>query len=148
MTQAQDIIASGFDLDSLDAPQEAQTSRVAVVVNADGEDECGFIVVGKNSEQYQTAQHQIRVEGLKRSAKRKTQIDSSTDQGAAALAKTIERNETTLAKAVVVGWFGFKSGGKEAGFNPAMLDKMFAAKPTWKDKINAHVENEANFTKG
>lgn len=148
MTQAQDIIASGFDLDSLDSPQEQVTSRVAVVVNADGDDECGFIVVGKNSQQYQDAQHQIRVEGLKRSAKRKTQIDTSTDQGAAMLAKTIERNETTLAKSVVVGWFGFKSGGKEAEFNHALLDKMFAAKPTWKDKINAHIENEANFTKG
>lgn len=148
MTQAQDIIASGFDLASLDAPQDDQVSRVAVVTNADGDDECGFIVVGKNSQQYQDAQHQIRVEGLKRSAKRKTQIDSSTDQGAATLAKTIERNEITLAKAVVVGWFGFKSGGKEVPFDPAMLDKMFSVKPTWKDKINAHVENEANFSKG
>jgi hypothetical protein len=148
MTQAQDIIASGFDLAFLDAPQDEQVSRVIVVTNADGDDECGFIVVGKNSQQYQDAQHQIRVEGLKRSSKRKTQIDTSTDQGAATLAKTIERNEITLAKAVVVGWFGFKSGGKEAPFNSAMLDKMFAVKPTWKDKINAQVENEANFSKG
>jgi len=148
MTQAQNILASGFDIGSLDQADVSQiTHRVVVVVNADGDDECGFDIVGKNSPEYQAAQQSIRVDGLKRAAKRKTQLDTSTDEGAGAVARTIERNEMSLALSVVKGWFGFKNGGVDATFDKAVVEKLLTRFPTWKDKITSALEVESNFLK-
>jgi len=141
-------MASGFDLSSLDNTQVSEvTHRVAVVVNADGDDECGFDIVGKNSPEYQAAAQAIRVDGLKRAAKRKSQLDTSTDEGAGAVARTIERNEMSLALAVVKGWFGFKNGGVDAQFDKAVVEKLLVRFPTWKDKITSALEVESNFLK-
>ena len=57
-------------------------------------------------------------------------------------------NEMTLSLSVVKGWFGFKQGGVEAPFNKGAVAKMFSKYPTWKDKVNAALENESNFIKG
>ena len=108
MTQAENIMAGGFDLDQLDSQTEV-LHKVAVITDIDGNDKSGFFIVGKNSPEYQTAARQARVDGLKRSAKRKAALDTSTDEGADAVAKMIEDSETTLACAVVKGWFGFQS---------------------------------------
>ena len=148
MTQAENIMAAGFDLDQLDKQAEEVLHKVVVVSDIDGEDKCGFFITSKNSPEYQEAARQVRIDGLKRSAKRKSTLDTSTDEGAGVVAKMIEANEMTLACAVVKGWFGFQSGGAEAPFQKASVAKMFAKFPTWKDKVTAALENEANFLKG
>lgn len=148
MTQAQNIIASGFDLDQLDNTATSEVlHKVAVIVDVDGEEKSGFLIVGKNSPEYQEAARAARIDGLKRSAKRKVALDTSTDEGAGAVAKMIEASEASLALAVVKGWFGFQQGGVEAPFNKPTVAKMLAKYPTWKDKISAALENEANFLK-
>ena len=148
MTQATQLISTGFDIDQLDKPTAQALHKVAVISDIDGNDQCGFYIDSKNCQEYQDATRQVRVEGLKRSAKRKAALDTTTDEGAGAVAKMIEANEMTLACSVVKGWFGFQSGGKEAPFDKTAVPKMFAKFPTWKDKVTAALENEANFTKG
>ncbi len=148
MTPAGQILGSGFDLDSLDTVAETVLFKVAVMSDIDGNDICGFMIDSKNCNEYQTAQQKVRIEGLKRSAKRKSQLDTSTDDGAGVVARMIESNEMALSLSVVKGWFGFKQGGVEVPFNKDTVSKMFAKYPTWKDKVNAALENEANFIKG
>ena len=143
MTQA----TTGFDLNQLDVVEDNLFS-VGVVTNIDGNDECGFLIVGKNSPEFQEASRQVRIDGLKRSSKRKTALDTSTDEGAGAVSKIIETNEMTLATSVVKGWFGFKTNGEDAPFDKAIVSKMLTKFPTWKDKITAALENDANFIKG
>ena len=147
MTQATQILNSGFDLGQLDSINEEVLHKVAVVTDIDGNDVCGFFVASKNSEDFQTASHQIRVDGLKRSSKRKTTLDTTTNEGANAVAKVIETNEMTLACAVVKGWFGFQVNGVDAPFSKESVAKMFSKYPTWKDKVTTALENEANFLK-
>lgn len=148
MTQAEDILANGFNIDQLDSVAEEVLHRVAVVTDIEGNDKCGFLITSKNSKEYQEANRAVRVDGLKRSSKRKSALDTTTDEGAAVVAKIIEANETTLAASVVKGWFGFESNGQEAPFDKATVIKMFAKFPTWKDKVTSALENEANFLKG
>lgn len=143
MTQA----TTGFDLNQLDVVED-NLFRVGVVTNIDGNDECGFLIVGKNSSEFQEASRQVRIDGLKRSSKRKTALDTSTDEGAGAVSKMIETNEMTLATSVVKGWFGFKTNGEDAPFDKVIVSKMLTKFPTWKDKITAALENDANFIKG
>ena len=147
MTQAQDIIESGFDLDRLDAPTETVLHKVAVISDIDGNDKCGFFIDSKNCAEYQAATRFIRIDGLKRSAKRKSQLDTSTDEGAGVIAKFIEANEVILATAVVKDWFGFETKGVAATFDKATVSKMFAKYPTWKDKVTAALESDTNFLK-
>lgn len=139
---------TGFDLDQLDSDVVETLVKVVVIVDADGNDKSGFYITGKNSQEFQEASRQVRIDGLKRSSKRKTALDTSTDEGAGAVAKLIESNEIALACAVVKDWFGFESKGVAAKFDKQMLAKMFQKMPTWKDKVTAALENEANFLKG
>lgn len=147
MTQAENILASSFDLSDIDAPLETVLHKVVVVTDVEGNDRCGFMIDSKNCAEYQEATRQVRIDGLKRSAKRKTSLDTTTDEGAGVVAKMIDTNELTLACAVVKGWFGFESQGKPVPFNKPTLMKLFAKYPTWKDKVTAALENEANFLK-
>ncbi len=141
MTQA-------FNIDQFDTPVEETLFKVGVAADIDGNDTCGFMITSKNSPEYQDAARQIRIDGLKRSSKRKTALDTSTDEGATAVAKMIEENELTLACSVVKDWFGFESAGSPAPFNKATVRKMFTVKPTWREKVTAALESEVNFTKG
>lgn len=147
MTQAENILASSFDISDIDEKLETVLHKVVVVSDIDGNDRCGFMVDSKNCEEYQEASRQVRIDGLKRSAKRKAALDTTTDEGAGVVAKMIEANEMTLACAVVKGWFGFENKGVAVPFSKPMLAKMFAKYPTWKDKVTAALENEANFLK-
>ena len=141
-------MASGFDLAELDSATTVDVlHKVAVIVDVDGNEKSGFFIVGKNSTEYQDAARLARIDSLKRSAKRKAALDTSTDEGAGAVAKMIEASETSLALAVVKGWFGFQQGGVDAPFSKPTVAKMLAKYPTWKDKISAALENEANFLK-
>ena len=138
----------GFNLDNFDVAQDASTFLVGVILDADGEDKSGFMIVGKNSPQYQQAAQVIRASSLKRSSKRKTALDTSTDDGATAVAAIIDANEVTLACSVVIDWFGFASGGVPANFDKELLLKMLKRFPTWREKISAALEVDANFMKG
>jgi hypothetical protein len=140
---------SGFDLSFLSEDNAEQvTARVPVVTNEDGEDVSGFIIVSKDSKQYQEVQAQLRIEGLQKSAKRKSAIDASTDDGARALSRLIAANESRLALSVVIGWFGFTNQGVEVPFDLGTVAKMFEKKPTWQNKVTQALEVESNFTKG
>lgn len=139
---------AGFDLDQLETQEDAVLHKVVVVSDIDGNDKCGFFIDSKNCKEYQEASRQVRVDGLKRSAKRKSALDTTTDEGAGVVAKMIEANEMTLALSVVKGWFGFENKGQEAVFDKVLVGKMFAKFPTWKDKVTAALENESNFLKG
>lgn len=148
MTQAEQLIGAGFDLSQLDSTEDATLFKVAVISDIDGNDKCGFMIDSKNCAEFREATRLVRIDGLKRSAKRKSQLDTSTDEGAGVVAKMIENNETSLALSVVKGWFGFQSNGVAAPFDKALVAKMLNKYPTWKDKITAALDNEANFTKG
>lgn len=149
MTQAQALIDNGFNIDNLDSLHpDSATTRVAVLYTDEGEEKSGFIIAGKNSSMYQDAARAIRVDGLVKSSKRKTALDSSTQEGAEAFAKLIDGNEVTLACSVVVGWFGFASNGQVAVFNKPTAEKMLCKYPTWREKISQALSIEENFTKG
>lgn len=139
--------ANGFDLDQLDVAAEEVLHKVIVVSDIDGNDKCGFYIVGKNSPEYQEAARQIRIDGLKRSSKRKTALDTSTDEGATAVAKMIDANELALVCSVVKDWFGFESKGVSASFHMPTVAKMLAKMPTWREKVSAALESESNFLK-
>lgn len=148
MTQAIET----FDLDNLEGVQRL-TAKVPVVINSDGEDVSGFIILGKDSDEFQNAQKKLRMEGVQKSAKRKTMIDASTDDGAAKLTTLIEDQERRLALSVVVDWFGFSRKDADGQvvavpFDKALVEHMFKVKPTWQAKVMAALEVDANFTKG
>lgn len=137
-----------MDLNALMADAEqAVTFKVAISQTEDGDDKAGFVILGKDSKEYQAAARAIRIEGLKKSSKRKTSLDTSTDEGAGIVARLIDSNETTLALAVVVDWFGFSSNGAVVSFNKEIVGKLFAKYPTWREAVSAALENNANFMK-
>jgi hypothetical protein len=140
--------AVGFDLDQLTGTAEEVLFKVGVVQDAEGNDKCGFFIASKNSTEYQDAARLVRIDGLKRAAKRKTALDTSTDEGAGIIAKMIEANEIALASSVVKNWFGFEKQGMPAPFDKAMVPAMLSRMPTWRDKITVALESEANFLKG
>lgn len=143
----QNTQTGGFDIGQLDSMTEEVLHKVVVVSDIDGNDQCGFFITSKNSPEYQSASHKVRVDGLKRSSKRKSMLDTSTDEGAGAVARMIEANEITLACSVVKDWFGFKSNGAPVAFNAATVVKMFEKMPTWREKVSAALEIETNFLK-
>jgi hypothetical protein len=148
MTQASTLIDNGFDIGNLDAINSVELFRVVVILDANGDDKSGFSIVGKNSAEYQAATHKIRVASLQRASRRKSSLDTTTEEGAAAMADAIDANELALAISVVRDWFGFASNGVTAPFDAQMTAKMLAKFPTWREKISAALEVDANFIKG
>ncbi len=141
-----DIKAQGFNIDELDN-DVVVTHKCSVVEDADGESVCGFILVGKNSPEHQNAANAVRVGNIQRAGKRKTQLDTATAEGASIVSKTVAKNDRTIALAVVTGWYGFMSGGKEMPFNKELVEKMFDKYPQWQVKVLADLDIEANFMK-
>jgi hypothetical protein len=135
----------GFDIDSLMSAEAPFTYQVPVVFDKDGEPLSGYVIVGKNSPEYQEVFEDLRVEGIKKANRRKTVIDTSTQEGAEMLARLIKANDARLALSVVVGIFGFVSKGEEVPFSKAFVAATFEKMPTWKDKVTAALENDANF---
>jgi hypothetical protein len=135
---------SGFDFDKLMSSEQI-TYRVPVTFDKDGEPEAGYIIVGKNSDEYQKEYEALRVEGINKANRRKAQIDTSTKEGAEMLARLIKSNDTRLALSVVIGVFGFVSKGAEVPFSKEFVAMTFEKMPTWKDKVVATLENDANF---
>lgn len=136
---------SVFNLDNIDSVSVAAPIRVVVAVDDNGDDVCGFLVAGKNSPQYQLESQRIRADALRRASNRKSALEASTEAGATALAKAIDANELALAKALLVDWFGFGRNGIAAPFDAAVAHSLVVKYPTWRDKIIATVEADANF---
>jgi hypothetical protein len=144
--QSSPATAAGFDVDNMFDEVEA-THRVVVIKTDEGDEKSGFIIVGKNSSQYQAENELIRIENIKRSSKRNKAVDTSTEEGAKLVAQTIANNERRLALAVVVDWFGFDSAGKPLPFDKAMVARMFDKKPTWLTEVGNALDTDGNFTK-
>lgn len=136
----------GFDIAKLDQVSGPVTHKVSVIDDIDGNSVSGFIMVGKNSPEYQKVQQAIRIENIKRASKRKQTIDTTKDEGAAVVARTVEQNDRMTALAVVTGWYGFNSEGAPMYFNKQIVEKMFDVYPTWQAKVLAALEEDANFT--
>lgn len=140
-------LSDGFDIGSIDVAATA-TFNVDLILDANGDPKSGFVIVGKNSDEYKAAAKRIRVEGLQRSAQRKGPLDTSKAEGAEALASAIEANDITQASAVVCGWFGFADKGVVAEFNAKTARAMLVKFPTWRQKVLEALEDDANFIKG
>lgn len=140
--------AAGFDLDTLDGNTLNEVRhQVVFTEDIDGNAISGVYIVGKNSAQYISATDAMRHKNIKKASKRKNAIDTSTDEGAASVARTIAENEHALAVAVTVDWFGFNKGGQPAPFDKEIIARAYDKMPTWQNKVNAALEVDANFMK-
>ena len=147
LNAAQAIAAVGFDIANLSAPAARVTFDVPVIFDADGEPVAGLRIVGKNSDEYRKESHAVRAEGYKKSARRKTAIDASTDEGADQLVSTIDGNQKRLALAVTVDWYGFTSNGAPVAFDKTLVAAAFDKFTTWQGRVTTALENDANFLK-
>lgn len=145
MNQAQ--AQKGFDIDAMNSNDDPVTHNVCVISDEDGNEVSGFIIVGKNSNEYQSVTQELRIEGIKRAARRKTTLDTSTDSGASVVARLVDENDRKKALAVVVGWYGMNSSGQPTKFDKTLVERMFTKFPTWQDKVLAALEDDANFMK-
>ena len=137
-----------FDLDSLDAGTE-NTFDVPVVFDDNGDAVAGFKVVGKNSLEYRVARRAQEMVGIKRASVRGSkQPDAKTDVGAAYYLDYAAENETGIAVACVVSWYGFAKDGAEIPLTAEALVNVFAKRPTWREKVSSAIEVDANFMKG
>lgn len=137
-----------IDYDALMAEDiESTTYEVPVIFDKEGESTAFLVIVGKNSNEYLECSKQLRAEGMQRSAKRKTQIDASTFDGAAKLGELIDENMRKTALAVVVDWKGFSKNGEPAEFSKDAVQSLLKKFPTWCERINRELENDANFMK-
>lgn len=147
MNQAQKI-QSGVDFDDvLAAGDKRVTVDVPVLFDEDGDAKAGFRIVGKNSPEYLGLTHVLRVEGLKKSSKKKTAMDTSTDEGADQFIHLVKGNEGRVALAIVVETFGFSSGGKEIQLTEAQKKAAFEKFPTWQASVLAALDKDADFLK-
>ena len=136
-----------LDRDEQDKTAAEEPIRIAVAVDDEGNDVCGFFVAGKNSSAYQKESQRIRAAALRRASNRKGVSDSSTEAGSVALAKSIDDSELSLASAIAIDWFGFARNNVPVPFDRAVASGLLAKYPTWREKIIAAVEADANFTK-
>jgi hypothetical protein len=127
--------------------EEPSTQRVAVGWDEEGEPQEGFIIVGKDSDEYQRTIAAQRQKAIRRQAVKRTRFDLKTEEGAEQLDNTLRQNEFEVAAAVVVGWFGFTIKGQPAPFVKERVTQMLAVRPSWKDRIIAALEDEAAFLK-
>lgn len=131
----------------LDQVQESGTQRVAVGWDEDGEPKEGFIIVGKDSDEYQRTVAGQRQRAIRRQAVKRTRFDLKTEEGAEQLDETLQKNNHEVACAVVVGWFGFTIKGEEAPFSKQHVSELLLKKPSWRDKVLQALEDEAAFLK-
>ena len=127
--------------------EEPNTQRVAVGWDEEGEPLEGFIIVGKDSDQYQKTLANQRQRAIRRQAVKRTRFDLKTEEGAEQLDSTLRQNEFEVAAAVCVGWFGFTVKGQPAPFSHERVVQILAVKPSWKDRILQGLEDEAAFLK-
>lgn len=139
--------AQGFEIESLDQETDQATFKVTVITDSEGAPLSGFIIVGKNSPQYQEAASALRVANIRRASQRKQRIDLTTEEGAKSFDANNRTTEHALALSVVTDWFGVNSEGTPLAFNPAIVEKMFTKYPQWRAMVVAALEVDANFMK-
>jgi hypothetical protein len=125
---------------------EDLTYKVDVVFNEEGEGVSGFEVVGANSKRYQDAVRLSDVGAVKRAHARGRPIDPKSDDGATTLVEGAQKREMAIACACVVAMYGFTAAGAPVEPTPAILRDLFTKRPTWRKKVVAAAESEANFT--
>lgn len=141
---------SQFDLNNIEESRSA-TFNADIGMNSETKEPVGFIVVGNNSEEFATADREVRAFNIKANsarAQKKQPLDAATDEGAMDIAKATEVHRAIYLKHCVVGWYGFTEGGAPALFSKDGLQKVLAARPSWGERLAAAIETEANFVKG
>lgn len=146
MTTAQ---TTGIELDQIlhsDAITRA-THKVPFVTNVQGDPIVGFIIVGKNSEEYVGADKLNRVTGLQAASKRQKELDTKEAADSELLVNATDEQNIRTATAVTVGWFGFNVEGAPATFDRAKAAAIIQKMPAWRNMILVALNNDANFMK-
>jgi len=134
-----------FDISTLDQTANV-TFDVPVVLDADGNPAAGFKVVGRNSQNFRDAERALTLAAVKKAASKATKaIDTGTDAGAAQVIDTMKANETGIAVACTVDWYGFSKDGASAPMTPDALATVFEKRPTWLSKVTSAIAADANF---
>lgn len=134
-------------LSQLLAPESKQiTSDVVIAYDADGNPKTGFKIVGPDSKEYRDEQERQRKAGLKRRVHAGKKDILKTEDGQAEFDRLTQEGITATAIAVVVGWFGFTNDdGTKAPFDASVLPALFAAHPSWRDKVADAIYQEDAF---
>lgn len=136
-----------FDINALEAA--TRNTFDVEVGKRDNGDPVGFRVLGSSSEEYQKVDRAIQVLNVKESAARRKLVDMETDEGAQVVVDGGAKRRDMIIEACVVDWFGFTLGESEpAPFTAENLARVLKAKPNWRLRIVAEIENEGNFTGG
>lgn len=145
-TQEKQIVTVEID-DVLSGESSKATKKVTLVADEDGNPAVGFVIVGKDSDQYRECAARLRSNAIRRQSNKRSKIDTKTDEGAHALARILDENEFELAASVVVDYFGLTQGGVRVECSDEMTRKLFKAKPSWREKVSAELEAEDGFLK-
>lgn len=136
-----------FDINAMESVGD-RTFDVNVGQRADGSP-VGFRVVGPSSEPYQKVVREIELLNVKQSAARGKPLDLTTDEGAAVVVDGGNARRDLLLAACVVDWYGFTFGETEpAAFSAESFARVMKAKPAWRVKLLAAIEEDANFGAG
>jgi hypothetical protein len=130
-----------------DLHAEQDPIDVPLLFDDEGVPTDGFKVIGADSDQYQAADRDWKLKNVKKVARMGRGIDSKTNEGATELLNQMAKREFAIAKACIVGIYGFTSEGKPATLNEETLTTIFKARPTWRVKVVAAIEAEQVFTK-
>jgi hypothetical protein len=139
---------SEMDVDDVLAtsPQHLR-KKVGIAFDDDGAPTSGFVIVGKDSDEYRKCANDLRATGIRRQANKRTRIDTKTEEGALEFAEVIQQNEFELACSVIVDWFGFTRNGELMAFDKSIARRMLEARQSWAQRISAELENEDGFLK-
>lgn len=135
-----------FDIEQMESAA-GKTFDVVVGERDDGSP-VGFRVLGPDSDEFQQAERDIEMLGVKESAAMKKGVDITTDEGAATVVEGAQKSRDFFVKRCTVGWFGFTINGEEAEFTPENFGRVLAAKPAWRRRILRAIEDEENFAAG
>lgn len=132
-----------FDLEAQDKPFDLVLQR-----DADSNATAGLYVQSPNAEDVQDVQNRLIAEGLRKSALRGAPIDLKNEDDAAQHVADSEARKTEVALAAVSGWYGIVRHGEPVAFSRDSLRELFNKRPSWRDRVLAALDNEANFTRG
>lgn len=142
-----------FDIDAIE--QSADATFDLIIGHNEDKTPAGFTVVGTASDQYAAVTRQIELLNVKEAAARDkadegkaSELDMTTDEGAAQVVDSGDVRRMMVVKACVVGWFGMRKGSKPAEFTTDALVRLLELRPLWVRKIVAAIEDDGNFMKG
>lgn len=125
---------------------EQELIDVPLMFDAEGVATDGFKVVGQDSVEYQKVDREFKLAGVKKAARRGRGIDAKTDTGAEELVSVILKRETALILACTKQIYGFTVDGAPAPLDETTFESIFKARPTWKIKVLAAIEEDRSFT--